>query len=261
MTIGKEKGRHQDVSPVHSAWPADWRARIGIIVPSSDISSIPEQQSMLPDGVLLLATRGLLPNSTPEGQNRFAKDAYYAAELLATAKPDVIAYNCIGSAVMMGAEYEANLIKKIEEVSGAKACSAASSVIKALETLKIKKVVLVVPNVKEVMDAEADYLESFGLKVVYRENLGMNDPMKYAARPPWENYTFALNASRKAPADAEAIVFYCGALRTAEITEALEKATGKIVLSANLCNVWMFLKLAGIREPIYGYGSLLSRER
>jgi maleate isomerase len=80
------------------------------------------------------------------------------------------------------------------------------------------------------------------------------------ARPPWENYRFTLSAYEKVP-DVDAILISCGALRTMEIIEDLEKATGKPVVSSNLCGAWMCLKLAGIKEPIHGYGSLMAKER
>ena len=49
--------------------------------------------------------------------------------------------------------------------------------------------------------------------------------------------------------------------RSIEIIEYLEKATGKPVVSSTTANTWMCLKLAGIKDPIPGYGRLLSAER
>ncbi len=119
---------------------------------------------------------------------------------------------------------------------------------------------VVAPYLKEITEIEEKYLESFGFDVVHSETLGMKNPLAFMERPPWENYHLALNAFRKAP-EAEAIFMSCGAMRTVEIIEHLERATGKPVLSSNQCNAWMCLKLAGIKEPIHGYGSLLTRER
>jgi len=208
----------------------------------------------------VLHTRVMLKETTPEALSKLREEVLYAAELLATAKPDVISYNCTSSALIKGAAYEKAIIQKIEEVTGTKATSMALSVVESLRALDVKKIVVVAPYLKEITDAEEKYLESFGFEVVYSETLGMKDPLAFMERPLWENYHFALNAYRKAP-EAEAIFISCGAMRTIEIIEDLERATGKPVLSSNQCNAWLCLKLAGIREPIYGYGSLLARER
>jgi maleate isomerase len=252
-------GREQNFLE-HDAWPSWWRARIGLIIPSPGLVSFQEQQTICPKGVAILHTRVMLKETTPEALSKLREEVLYAAELLATAKPEVISYNCTSSALIKGAEYEKAILQKIEEVTGIKATSAALSVVGSLQSLGIKKIVVVAPYLKEVTDAEEKYLESFGFEVVYSETLGMKEPLVFMERPPWENYHFAFNAYRKAP-EAEAIFISCGAMRTIEIIEHLERAIGKPVLSSNQCNAWMCLKLAGIKEPIYGYGSLLARER
>jgi len=240
--------------------PAWWRAKIGAITPSLDLVSFQEQQTLFPKGVLLLHTRIMLRESTPEELLKLSDEAIYAAELLGTAKPDVISYNCTASAIMQGIQHEADIIRQMEEVSGAKGTSMALSVIEALNFLNVKEIVLVCPYLKEIVCAEEKYLNNFGFNVIYSETLSIADSLLIFARPPWENYYFALNAARKAP-EAEALFISCGAMRTIEIIEYLECVIRKPVLSSNLCNAWNCLRLAGIKDPIYGYGSLLARER
>jgi maleate isomerase len=244
----------------HDAWPAWWRARIGLIIPSPGLVSFQEQQAICPKGVMVLHTRVMLKETTPEALAKLSEEALYAAELLATAKPNVISYNCTSSAFIKGAAHEKAIIQKMEETTGIKATSMATSVIEALHSLNIKKLVVAAPYLKEITEVEEKYLDSFGFDVVHSETLGMKEPLKFMERPPWENYHLALNAYRKAP-EAEAIFLSCGAMRTIEIIEHLERTTGRPVLSSNQCNAWMCLKLAGVREPIYGYGTLLARER
>jgi len=245
---------------VHDGWPAWWRAKIGSIAPSLDLTSCYEQQTIFPKGVMLLQTRVMLKEATPEGLVKLSEEVLYGAELLGTARPDVISYNCTSSAIMKGAEFEADVVRKIEDISGAKGTSMALSIREALNFLGVKKIALVCPYLKEIVDAEEIYLESFGFEVVYSDTLNKSDPLAYAAREPWENYHFALNAARNAP-EAEAVVVSCGAMRTIQIIEYLERAIGKPAVSSNLCTAWNCLRLAGVKEPIRGYGTLLGRER
>jgi len=244
----------------HFGWPAWWRAKIGSISPSLDLTSYYEQQTLFPDGVMLLQTRVMLKEATPEGLAKLGEEVLYGAQLLATVKPDVISYSCTSSAIMKGAEFEADIVRQIEETTGAKGTSMALSIREALSFLGVKKIAMVCPYLKAVVAAEEAYLEAFGFEGVYSDTLDKVDPLDYAARAPWDNYHFALDAARKAP-EAEAVVVSCGAMRTIEIVEYLEKAIGKPAVSSNLCTAWNCLRLAGIKEPIRGYGTLLNRER
>ncbi len=240
--------------------PSWWRAKIGSIIPSVDLVSCQEMQTVFPSGVMLLQTRVMMKETTPDALVKLSEEVLYAAQLLGTAKPDVISYGCTSSAIIKGAEYEANIIKKIEEVSGAKGTSMAFSITEALNFLNAKKIAMVTPYLQEIVDAEEKYLESFGFDVIYSETLGRVDPLGTMARTPRENYNFTLNAANNAP-EAEVIVISCGAMRSIEIIEDLESAIGKPVVSSNLCSAWLCLKLANIKEPIYGYGSLLANKR
>jgi len=260
MEIRKEQSQDKNIPKTHDAWPSWWRAKIGVILPSVDLETPRECRMVFPEGVAMLHTRVMLKETTPEALNKSGEEVLYAAQLLATTRPDVISYNCTSGTIIKGPEYERDLLQKIEEVAGVKANSMALSIVKALEFLKVKKIVVVSPYVQEIVDAEEKYFESFGFETLLSESMYIPQPLSVMARPPWENYHFTLNASRKVP-DADAILISCGALRSVEIIEALEKAIGKPVVSSNLCSAWMCLRLAGIKEPIYGYGSLLARER
>lgn len=242
-------------------WPLGWRARIGLIIPSVDPGvTSHEHNNIFPNGVTMLEGRVMFRGPTLEELEKVGNEAIYAAELLATAKADVISFTCTAGAFIKGAEYEKKLLQKIEEVSGAKSASMANAVAEALKFLGVKRVAVACPQLRTVVDSLEKYLGSYGINVVYSDALGMTDSLQIAARTPWENYRFALNVFQKA-SEVDALVISCGAMRAIEIIEYLEKAIGKPVVSSNLCNAWMCLKRAGIREPILGYGSLLAAER
>jgi maleate isomerase len=240
--------------------PPWWRAKIGLIIPSPSVVSFLEQQAICPEGVTVLHTRVMLKETTPEVLSKLSEDALYAAELLATAKPNVISYTCTSSSLIKGAEYEKALIQKLEMSTGIKTTSMATAVVEALTFLGIKRVVVVAPYLAEITRIEEEYLRSFGFDVVYSKTLGITDPAAITGFSPRENYEFALGAFRAAP-ETDALFISCAGLRTVDIIERLEKATGKPVLSSNQCNAWLCLKLSGIREPISGFGRLLARER
>ena len=247
MDIKRKEEVFGNMSDEHSAWPAWWRAKIGNITPSVDLTTCPELQAVFPKGVLLLHTRVMLREVTPEALRKLADEVLYAAELLGTAKPDVISYSCTSSAIMKGADYEADIVQRIADATGAKGTSMVRSVIEALHFLEVRKLVIVAPYLQEIVDAEEKYLESFGFETVHSVTFSSTDPIANAARAPWENYQFALDAARQAH-DADAVFISCGALRTIEIIEHLERATDMPVVSSNLCTAWNCLRLAGIKQ-------------
>ena len=72
-----------------------WRCRLGLIVPSLNVVAEPEMRRLAPDGVSVHSARMYLAGATtPESYARMAEDAEAAANLLATAGMDAIAYAC-----------------------------------------------------------------------------------------------------------------------------------------------------------------------
>lgn len=252
--------KNETVRADYDAWPSWWRAKIALIVPSVDLETPREFRMVVPKGVGVLHTRVMLKETTPEQLKQSGEEVLYAAELLATTKPDVISYNCTSGTMIKGPEYEQELLQKIEEISGTRATSMAFSIVKAFEFLQVKRFLAVSPYLDEIVEAEKKYFKSFDYETALSESMKIPFPLTVMARSPWENYRFALEAYAKAP-DVDAILIACGALRTFEIIQALEDATGKPVMSSNLCSVWMCLRLAGIKQPIPGFGRLLAKER
>ncbi len=67
---------------------------------------------------------------------------------------------------------------------------------------------------------------------------------------------FALSIDRQ---DAEAIFISCGALRSIDVVDEIEEMVGKPVIVSNQAMIWETLRLAGIKDVIDGYGSLLRK--
>jgi len=78
--------------------------------------------------------------------------------------------------------------------------------------------------------------------------------------PPATVYKLGREAIAKAP-DADLLFISCGNLRTIEVLSALESDTGKPTISSNQALLWAALKAVGVKEPIYGFGSLMEKPR
>ena len=68
----------------------------------------------------------------------------------------------------------------------------------------------------------------------------------------------ARSLARKADArDADAVLISGTGLPTAGVLDGLEQELGKPVLSSNAASFWRALRLAGVRDPVPGFGRLL----
>jgi maleate isomerase len=233
--------------PTLAAWLHDddfgWKARIGLITPSRGWTPEYEWPRLLPRGVCYFVTRMPLKATTPEELAKMGEHAIEAAELLATAEVDAIAYGCTVETVLQGIDYDRALTRELTEVTGAPAKTMTGAVLEALNAFGARKLAVVTPYIEEINQRETEFLEGLGYDVVYEKGLGIADTIELAKVPLATVHDMATAALSAAP-DADALFISCGNLRTIEIIAQLEAATGK---------------LAGVTEPIFGYGSLLER--
>lgn len=233
-----------------------WRARLGIITPSSNIVTEPEYELMTPDGVSChyqkfeftgggVAALKNLENLVPE-----------ATALIAHARPAAVAMCCTGGSFAGGYGYDKLLIEKMKAKSGgAPATTSSTAMIEAFKALGVKRVSLAVPYLEEVVMAEKKFVEEHGIEVVDIKWLGLYDSIEIAGVPQETVYNLACQADKD---ESEAVFLSCIAMHTVEIIETLEVDLQKPVVSSNQATMWHLLRLSHINEEIEGFGQLLS---
>jgi maleate isomerase len=246
------------------AWLMDsdfgWRARLGLVHPSRGWTPDHEWPRMLPRGVSFLVTRMPLKATTPEELLKMGEHAIEAALLLASASVDLICYGCTVETVLQGIEYDKKLTEELREATGIPAKTMAGGVVEALREFKARKLAIVTPYIEEINKREKIFMESIGFEVVYEKGLGISDTIEIAKISPGTVYRLGREAIAKAP-EADMLFLSCGNMRTIEVLSALEKDTGRPVISSNQALLWAALKAVGVNDPIYGFGSLLERPR
>lgn len=243
--------------------PPGWRARIGIIIPSSEQGiAIHEYEMIFPEGVVPIVTRMMLKETTVEALTKMEKDAEYAAELIATSNPSCVSYSCTAGAFVKGVDFDRNIIEKMQKITGVPSTTMANAVVEALREIGAKRILLVCPYNKEIVKAELSYLQKLGFDVVHHKGLGLSNTDKIYETTPWETYNLVIEAFKEGPSgNADAIFVSCGGLRAVEIIEYVEKSTGLPCITSNQANAWHCLKLAGIQDPIFGFGTLLEKNQ
>jgi maleate isomerase len=237
-----------------------WKARLGLITPSRGWTVEHEWPRMLPKGVSYLVARMPLKSTTPEELLRMGEHAIDGAKLLASASVDLICYGCTVETVLQGIEYDKRLTDDLQKATGVPAKTMAGAVVEALRELKAQKLVIVTPYIEEINKREKAFMENIGFEVVYEKGLGISETIEIAKISPMEVYRLGREALTKAT-QADLLFISCGNLRTIEILSTLEKDTGKPAISSNQALLWSALRMVGVNEPIYGFGSLLERPR
>jgi maleate isomerase len=236
-----------------------WRARLGFLVPPGNPTVETEMTALAPEGVSLhfhrMFARGV-PGSL-EGQaerNRMMVDNIDSSiELLAMVKPDVIVLAHTATSYYLGRVGEADLLSRLERSTGIRIVTAFGSVVRGLERLDARSIALGAPySAATTLEGKA-HLEAHGFKVVRFDNLkGVTNIYDETAE---RAYRLARLVDAE---DAEAVFLTGTGMPTLPVLELLEQDLGKPVISSASAMMWHALRLAGIGQPIPGYGRLLT---
>jgi len=242
-------------------YPLGWKAKIGILIPSVDTGYCSYEFRMVcPDGVVTLETRVAMGRLTLENLQKMRGDALYGAQLLATANPDVITYEATAAGFVLGVEGEQALISEIEVQTGIKATTGASSVAESLSFLGIRKVSIYAATSKDVTAYTAKYLSEKGFDVCDVESVSFGHASEGFRMSPWEVYSNVMKFYRRCP-NLDAIFIAGGCFRTLEMIETLEKDIARPVVTTVPANMWNCLRIAGVKDPVCGFGQLLEKTR
>jgi maleate isomerase len=233
----------------------NWRARIGMLLPSTNSVAEPQIYKMLPDGVTFHTTRLKLKGSRESDIMGMIAGVEDGAKLLEDASPDLIVFHCT-AASMFKTGMDDEIIGRIERATGLPATSTSKAVLDAFHALDVHRIALTTPYIRETNEREVAFLESHQIKVLSETGMDIaGDGLQMAAVEPGTWYR-RVKAQRDEAADAYFIS--CTAIRSAEIIEPLERDLDKPVVTSNQAMVWHCLKKAGVREARPGYGRLMT---
>jgi maleate isomerase len=230
--------------------------RFGLLTPSSNTTQEPEFTAALPTNVSLHTARVAYRDITPQEQMRCVLELEQESRKLADAEVDVIVFAATAPTLARGKGYDRELIKRMEDISGRPATTAATAFVDALTQLGARKIAIGAPWSRAMDKPMVDFMEASGFEVVHSEVVGFVASVELGRVGPEKAYELGRRTDRP---EAEAIVMPGGNWPSMRVVERLERELGKPVLANNAVSLWAGLRMLKRVDKIHGYGRLLSQ--
>jgi maleate isomerase len=208
------------------------RARVGLIIPSVNTYSEPQFNHFAPDGLGIHVARARVAGEWKRPLPEMKDEIAGAAKLLSDAHPDVIVFHCTDTSMTQGPQGEGKILDIVTEATGIGAMATSRLVLEGLQTLGMKKVVLLTPYKSN--KAVIDYLTAAGVTVVQDVALKLESKNFGSVTPAgWTRL-----AKENDRPEADGIFLSCTNTTQIEAIADIEKMLGKPVVNSNQAVLW-----------------------
>jgi maleate isomerase len=178
-----------------------------------------------------------------------------AAELLAHAKVDVVAWNGT-SASWLGFHRDERLCERIAATTGIQACTSILAFREIFARGRFRRIGLVTPYARDVQERIVANWAAAGFACTAERHLGLSDNFSFAEVPEPQVADLVREVAGEG---CEAVAVVCTNMRGARMAEALEEELGIPVYDSIATTVWKSLRLTGIDpSAVQGWGSLFT---
>ena len=239
------------------------RVRLGMLTPSSNTVLEPVTMAMLaglPDVTAHFSRFKVTEIALSEqALGQFdGSEILRAAELLAHAKADVIAWNGT-SASWLGFDRDERLCERIREATGIATCTSVLAFRELFARTAVRRVGLVTPYRSDVQSKIMANWQASGFHCSSERHVGLRDNFSFAEVTEQEIADLVRAVAREG-CDAVAIV--CTNMRGAGLAAPLERELGIPVYDSIATTLWKSLDVAGVPPArIEGWGRLFQDDR
>ena len=241
------------------------RCKFGVIAPSTNTSVQPEYDSMRPHGVTNHFSRCTIPDTrvTDDASfmvmlNNIRAAVEPAIQSVMSCSPDHVIMGMSAETFWDGLAGQRRLQKRLEKVAGvgltmgSDACRAA---LKALGGRSVKRLGIITPYMPVGDRQVRRFFTECGFEVVNLIGLKCASPVLIAheTRQTLRDAVLRVNRGK-----VDAVVQVGTNLAMAEVAAMAEFWLDKPVIAINTATYWYALRQNGIKDKIYGWGSLLA---
>lgn len=240
-----------------------WRAKFGVIAPSTNTSVQPEFDAMRPVGVTNHFARIHIPNNPITSDADFEqlmvdirKELMIAVDSVVTCEPDYLVMGMSAETFWDGLEGSVDLEKRIEERSGLKVAMGSDACRAALAAYgNIKRIGVITPYMPVGDGNVRKFFGDCGIEVVHLKGLRCPSPVQIAHVSEKEVRDAIIEVNDES---VQAIVQVGTNLAAARVATVAEFWLDKPVIAINTATYWWALRQNGLTDKVQGFGSLLS---
>jgi maleate isomerase len=240
------------------------RARIGVIIPSTNTSVEADYNDLRPEGVTLHTARIFINTSidsddkAQETLRQIREGSEKAVHDVCTCRPDRLIMGMSSETFVGGLEGSRALTKKIEEMSGLGVSTGSEATSQALETIGAKRIAVLTPYQPSI-DAEVErYFDDLGYEMVAMKSLRCPTATSIADVTGDEILEAIGELEEQAEGDFDAFVQAGTNLSSWRVADEVEKRTGKPLIGINAATLWHALDALGLDRSLPEAGSVFS---
>lgn len=240
-----------------------YRARIALVVPSTNTSCQPESERLRPVGVTNQTARISIKERPLTSEQAFMEHVQAMRDGMRTAIDQVM--TCQPTHVIMGVALEAfwggvtaadDLQRELAERAGVGVSMGSTATVAALRRHGAKSIAILTPHQPRGDEQVRRYFEEAGYTIPRLIGLKCPSPVQIAHTPRQQivDTLQALDGD-----DVDALVQVGTNLAAIEVCAEAERRFGKPVLAINAITYWDALRRSGIEDRILGHGQTLER--
>ncbi|HVV92971.1 MAG TPA: aspartate/glutamate racemase family protein [Hyphomicrobiales bacterium] len=231
-----------------------WRAKLGLVVPPTNVVNEAEWSRVMPDGVSFHTARMALhgPADGPQSFAALAARLATKVEELASAGVDVVAYACTADSMVVPPRRLPDAV-----ANGTPVVTTAEAIVAAMASFGATRISVATPFPDALGAREIEFFAAVGIEVVNLRGLGIPaDDHWRVPRVPIE--TVHAHARGAFAAGSDALLITCTDFPCMPLIEPLEHELGVPVVTSNQATLWHALRTAGVEARLPGLGRLLA---
>jgi maleate isomerase len=238
-----------------------WRRKFGVIAPSTNTIVEPDFYAMTVPGVTAHFSRIHIRNQDLSDDANFENllvqiraEIGFACERVLTCEPDYMVMGMSAETFWGGVEGNREFVAQIKQITGLDVATGAEACERALKLYGARKIGVVTPYQPVGDQNVVRFFGEIGFEVTAIE--GLKCPTAVSIAHVTEDDLRAAILNVNGP-DVDAIV-QCGTnLSMVRLADEAERWLGKPVIAINAATWWMALRENGIKDKVFGAGSLL----